>query len=334
MTCSASGVGIYLDLRNPGRWRRPWPEVYGETLDLAEHAEAAGLDSVWLSEHHCFRDGYLSQPLTFAAAVAARTRFVRIGTSALLLPLRHPVDVAEQTAIVDLLSGGRLELGVTAPYATSDWNAFGLRPADRYGVMERALSKLFELLSEPGLLPKPAQRPVPVWLGFRGPRGARLAGRLGVGLLALERELFAPYLDSFQEAGHPMSGVRMAGPLHVLVCEDVERERSVLEPFVVEQWDGYRIHSGGSSAEPATFEQLTAAGKDGTPAKFVLADPDTAVDLITRTTSGLPIRHVYLWVMLPGLPWADAHRNVDVLARNVVPRIREASSDQKVLDVG
>jgi alkanesulfonate monooxygenase SsuD/methylene tetrahydromethanopterin reductase-like flavin-dependent oxidoreductase (luciferase family) len=77
-------TGIYFDLRNPPRWRRPWPAFYAQTLERIGDAERLGVDDVWLSEHHFFEDGYLPQPLTFAAAVAARTERVRIGTAILL----------------------------------------------------------------------------------------------------------------------------------------------------------------------------------------------------------------------------------------------------------
>jgi alkanesulfonate monooxygenase SsuD/methylene tetrahydromethanopterin reductase-like flavin-dependent oxidoreductase (luciferase family) len=65
-------LGLYFDLRNPAPWARPWPEVYGRALDLVVEAERLGAASVWFSEHHLFTDGYLPQPLTFAAAAAAR----------------------------------------------------------------------------------------------------------------------------------------------------------------------------------------------------------------------------------------------------------------------
>ena len=74
-------VGLFFDLRNPPEWRRPWTEHYARTLELIEGAEAKGADAVWFSEHHFFEDGYLPQPLTMAAAVAARTTRVRIGTA-------------------------------------------------------------------------------------------------------------------------------------------------------------------------------------------------------------------------------------------------------------
>ena len=83
-------LGIYLDVRNPPRWPATWPDLYRATIDLVADAEGRGADAVWLTEHHGFEDGYLSQPLAFAAALAVRTRSMRIGTAVLLPPLRHP----------------------------------------------------------------------------------------------------------------------------------------------------------------------------------------------------------------------------------------------------
>ena len=120
-------VGIYLDLRNPPRWRRPWRDHYSRSLELCAEAERLGADSVWCSEHHLFKEdgGYLPQPLTFLAAVATRTSRVRLGTALVLAPLRPPAQIAEEAAIVDLLSGGRLELGVGAGYRIPEFTAYG-----------------------------------------------------------------------------------------------------------------------------------------------------------------------------------------------------------------
>jgi alkanesulfonate monooxygenase SsuD/methylene tetrahydromethanopterin reductase-like flavin-dependent oxidoreductase (luciferase family) len=107
-------VAIYFDLRNPGGWERPWPALYRDALDLIVEAEQLGIDSVWFSEHHFFPDGYLPQPLTMAAAVAARTTRVGIGTAILVAPLHHPLELAEQAAVVDILSDGRLTIGLNA----------------------------------------------------------------------------------------------------------------------------------------------------------------------------------------------------------------------------
>src|SRR4051794_25285318 len=100
-------IGIYTDLRNPPAWHEPWPDVYARALERIVEAERLGIGSVWATEHHGFEDGYLPQPLTFLAAVAARTTRVRLGTAVLLAPLRPALHIAEEAAVVDVLSGGR-----------------------------------------------------------------------------------------------------------------------------------------------------------------------------------------------------------------------------------
>ncbi|MDT5028234.1 MAG: hypothetical protein QOE61_4660 [Micromonosporaceae bacterium] len=117
-------LGVLLDLRNPDQWQRPWVEHYQRTLERVERIEAWGAGSVWLTEHHFFPDGYLPQPLVFAAAIAARTTRIRIGTAVVVAALRHPTHLAEEAAVVDILSGGRLELGLGA-----GWSSPSTRPS-------------------------------------------------------------------------------------------------------------------------------------------------------------------------------------------------------------
>src|ERR1700694_4992398 len=109
-------VGIYFDLRNPPVWAADWSRLYGFSLELCEEAECLGCHSIWLTEHHLFDDGYLPQPLIMAAAIAARTSRVRIGTGILIAPLHHPVELAEQAAVVDIISSGRVDIGIGAGY--------------------------------------------------------------------------------------------------------------------------------------------------------------------------------------------------------------------------
>ena len=89
-------VGLYFDLRVPPASGLDPARVYAHALEVCQEAEHLGLDSVWVSEHHGFDDGYLPQALTFAAAVAARTRTIRIGTALVVAPLHATVELAEQ----------------------------------------------------------------------------------------------------------------------------------------------------------------------------------------------------------------------------------------------
>ena len=104
-----------------------------------------GAASVWLSEHHFFEDGYLPQPLTFAAAIAARTTRIRIGTAVLLAALRHPAQLAEEAAIVDILSNGRLDLGVGLGYRVPEYEGFGRTFDRRFAQTEAVLREVIRL---------------------------------------------------------------------------------------------------------------------------------------------------------------------------------------------
>src|ERR671937_1525282 len=122
--------GTWTELR-PGLGRQPDPGFYAERLEEAVLTDQLGLAAVWGSEHHAVEDGHLSQQLPFLAAVAARTGRIRVGTGVLLLPLHRPRDVAEQAGVVDLVSGGRLLLGLGNGYAGQEFDAFGVERAAR-----------------------------------------------------------------------------------------------------------------------------------------------------------------------------------------------------------
>src|SRR5689334_23054728 len=105
-------IGTSVGLQNPLPWRVSWDTVYRETVAFVCGAEEAGIDYVWLSEHHFVDDGYCPSLLPVAAALATVTKRIRIGTKVILLPFHDPVRLAEDAAVVDILSGGRLDLGL------------------------------------------------------------------------------------------------------------------------------------------------------------------------------------------------------------------------------
>ena len=104
--------GLWYDFRNPPQWRQASDRLYGEILDQIAWGEHKGFDDVWMSEHHFIDDGYLPSILPVAAAIAARTKRIRIASGVLLMPFHNPVRLAEDIAVVDVISGGRFEFGV------------------------------------------------------------------------------------------------------------------------------------------------------------------------------------------------------------------------------
>ena len=184
-------LGLYFDFRNPEPWRRDPGDYYGWHLDLMEEADRKGIGAVWVTEHHFVEDDYLPQPLTALAAIAARTSQCRLGTGVVIAPLAHPVAIAEQAALVDVISKGRLELGLGAGYVAPEFEAFDVELAERYRATDHALAEVGRLFAEGVCTPGPVQDPVPIWAGYLGPVGARRAGKLGVGLMTWNTESWA-----------------------------------------------------------------------------------------------------------------------------------------------
>ena len=104
--------GLLLAFRSPKQWSRPFNEIYAEHIEQAVYAEGLGYDTIWTTEHHFAEDGWAPSLLPSLSAIAARTSTVRLGTFIIVLPFHHPVRVAEDAATVDIISNGRLDLGV------------------------------------------------------------------------------------------------------------------------------------------------------------------------------------------------------------------------------
>ena len=291
-------IGLYYDLRNPGA-ARPWPAVYAEALRRISEAESRGIEAVWLSEHHGFADGYLPAPLTFAAAVAARTERVRIGTAVVIAPFVPAQALAEQAAVVDVLSGGRLELGLGAGWREPEFAAFDVPHGDRYQALERTVEELHRRWRDGTATPPPVQRPLPVWVGARGPRGARIAGRTGAGLLWLDPELLRPYREGLARGGHPPSTARLGGLVNIFLADDPDRTRARLHPAGRHNRDSYTGQPGRTAA---AFPKLS-----------VLTPPDAAAHIAQRC-AGLPVTDVFCFGDIGGAAPDLVERHAQLVA--------------------
>jgi alkanesulfonate monooxygenase SsuD/methylene tetrahydromethanopterin reductase-like flavin-dependent oxidoreductase (luciferase family) len=307
-------IGLLADLRNPAPWEKPGVQHVGRTLELIEEAERLGAAAVFLGEHHLTPDGYLPQPLTFAAAVAARTNRVRVGTSVVIAGLRHPLHIAEEAALVDLLSGGRLELGLGAGYVPGEFEAFGVERGDRFRLLDQAAAEVRRLLDEV-VRPRPVQDPLPIWCGYFG-AGARRAGLLGAGLLSLQRGCLDGYLDGLVAGGHDLATARMAGPLDLLVTADPERTRARAQPHLDQHAAGYaRFQEQVAHAEGRAVRYVgTAAGEN-----FKVLTPAETVAHIHHVTDGLPVAYVTPWLTLGGLPDDIVEEHLRLLLTGVAP---------------
>ena len=317
--------GMYVDMRNAPEWRRPWSSHYGRWLERIEEAERLGAEAVWLTEHHFFDDGYLPQCWTFAAAIAARTKKVRIGTAVALLPLHPAIELAEQIAIVDIISGGRVEPGFGVGYRKPEYVAFEGDFRHRYGVYSSRIHELRRLWGEePGaerlVTPPPVQRPIPMWGGFGGPMGARTAGRLGLGLQSISAPLYEEYLGGLRQGGHDPASARLAGQVEFFVSDDPEKAWAEIGEHVLYRWNSYnRYMFEGTSreADPPQYFDTDAVGD-----RFVIGTPEQVVAAIRARTDGLPVTDLYGWSDYPGISDELVDRHLELTFTKVAPLLR------------
>ncbi|MFE3541650.1 LLM class flavin-dependent oxidoreductase [Nocardia sp. NPDC059177] len=320
-------VGLLFDLRNPAQWHRPWADHYARALEFCEEADRQGAGGVWFTEHHLFDDGYLPQPLTFAAAAAARTRHVRIGTAVVLPALRKPAQLAEEAAIVDLISGGRLELGLGAGYRVPEYQLFDTDFRRRFARTGEVIAQVQQLWQTGAITPGPIQDPVPLWGGFYGPRGARLAGRLGIGLLHISHAMFPHYHQGLVEGGHDPAIARVSDLLPVILADDPEQAWSRIAPHAVHQENTYRALSvaGTGMPEPPLLspDDLRAQPADGSWADLEILTPQQAARRIHERISGLPVRHLLFWADIAGMPDDLVARNIELVSRELPALLSE-----------
>jgi putative FMN-dependent luciferase-like monooxygenase len=203
------------------------------------HAEACGFDSAWVAQHHFHEDeGGLPAPFVFLAQVAARTSRIRLGTGIVTLPLELPVRVAEDAAVLDLLSGGRLELGVGPGGNMTAFTAFGLDSNERGAIFARHLDMLrdaWEGRALPGgdtLYPANPHLARRMWQASFTVDGARRAGAAGDGLLLSRTQprpahapdltlaaIQEPMIDAYLEALPPGRDPRILGSRSVFVAD-------------------------------------------------------------------------------------------------------------------
>ena len=318
------GVGLFSmqthkDL--PGVTHR---DLYKNTLDNVKLAEDSGFYSAWLSEHHFLEDGYCSSPLTMAAAMASATDSIRIGTGALILTLHNPVRVAEDAATVDLISGGRFDLGVAIGYRKEEFDGFNIPINQRPSRIEEGIEIIRKSWSnEPftfsgkrynfeniEVTPKPLQQPIPIYIGAFEEPAIRRAGRLGCPLLIgpgrtteMIKDTLNWFNDSATEAGHNPEEIE-----HILLRETFvadTRDKAVEggTEYIINMYKfyftlGVKIFIRGQqvkSIDDPLFEHLAED-------RFMIGTPEYCIDEINKYKEETGINYIACRMVFPQAP--------------------------------
>jgi alkanesulfonate monooxygenase SsuD/methylene tetrahydromethanopterin reductase-like flavin-dependent oxidoreductase (luciferase family) len=328
--------------RNPDFARVPWPAFYREQLDLIAESEALGFHEAWLTEHHFIDDGYSPSLHAIAAAIAARTERLRIGSCLFLLPLHHPIQVAEDTATVDVLSGGRFDLGVGIGYRRPELAAFGVAPATRGRRMEEALEIVTRLLSgetmtfegahfsfeDVRISPPAVQAPrTPVWVGAIAPQAIDRAARMGCHYQAGPVELIAGYDEALRRHGRDPADHRVAYHTVLYVGETREQAWEIAARPLHHIATLYRDWNLEASNMPGydevtipSVDEIIAAQSFGYFGNIALVG--TAADVIEQLEDVRArgrITDLVCAFPLAGMAADDVRRGMRLLAQDVMP---------------
>ena len=290
-------------------------DPFRETFELALLAEEHGFDTVTIGHHH-FMPGNMSDPLTFLAAVAARTSTVRVGTGIFQLPIHNPVRVAEQVATIDQLSGGRVTLGVGMGWWPTEYEVMGSVFGERGARMEEALEILrlawtaestsftgrFHSFPELTVHPRPVQRPhPPLWVAGVAPAAVDRAARLGdawicgpVQSLAAALRCLDIYRPRRAELGLDDEWVLRR---YAWVGHDDEQVRTQVLPVYVEGLMAHWRESAEEAEELELFARLDAgediSAEDIAADRLLWGDPERVIDQIRGYRASTGCTHVH-----------------------------------------
>lgn len=323
-------LSVWTDVR-PDPANRDWRRRYEELLAEARLADRLGFRGFWTTEQHGVDDGYLPAQLAALAGVATVTSRLRLLTNVLLLPLYQWRQVVEQAVVVDLLSGGRLELGVGLGEFTREFELFAVDRRQRGALMEQAIPFLRQGLVEghlpdgPGgalvpVTPRPVQPRLPILVGGHAPAAVDRAVRLGDGCLPVGtqqpeenlprfwEEVLRPALDRH---GRPLSDFRVVTGVVLWVTEDPDRDwELLLKPALAYQQRRYAEWAG----DPAVRAVREVRREDA-----FIDTPEGVARRLLATWRRMPWHELGFWYRLPGIPHERALAHLELVAQRLVP---------------
>lgn len=292
---------IRYALRRPGWAKASRQELYRAFLDQVEWADRMGFEKVMLSEHHGCEDGYMPSPLVLGAAAAARTTRIRIHISSIIAPLHNVVRLAEDLAVLDVLSNGRVEPVLSGGYVGTEFEMLGTSLAARKDYMDEVIPFLKNAWTgEPfewkgqiiRVTPRPVQEPhPPIWMGGSSRASARRAAKHADVFVPSDARLYAYYHEQLEALGkpRPVDGLRQT---LVWVAEDPDRFWKEFGPHALHEnneygkwyldWDAWNSYVWEDNADTlresgryriVTPDELIAVCRDMDPGRTITLHP-------------------------------------------------------------
>jgi alkanesulfonate monooxygenase SsuD/methylene tetrahydromethanopterin reductase-like flavin-dependent oxidoreductase (luciferase family) len=318
---------LSFDMRSPA-FGAPTPQLYGAALEMVAYGDAHGIDYAQLMEHHGSSDGYLPAPFVLGAAMAARTSRMRILLGAVVLPLHDPVKIAEQIAVLDQVSNGRLDVVLGSGYVPSEFQMFKASMKDRAKVMDEGLEIIQRALMgerfvadgrEIFVRPLGVQQPHPrIFVGGGVPAVARRAARLGLGLYPLHAGIVPLYREECARLG------REPGPVlfhleWVHLTEDPDKTWREVAPHMVHAAKSYSDWADEAGWETSPFRGIDSLEKLKSSKLFHVVTPDECVRMAERADKlGGDLG---LMPLIGGLDPRIGWESVQLFVDKVLPRV-------------
>ncbi|HJR04316.1 MAG TPA: LLM class flavin-dependent oxidoreductase [Methylomirabilota bacterium] len=310
---------------------------YRDALEEVTRAEELGFDSVWMEEHHSVTDHYWPSPLPVLAGFATRTTRMRLGTDILVAPFYHPVRLAEDAAMLDVMSGGRFVLGIAIGYKPDEFALYGAELEKRGARFEEQLAIMKALwtqesMSHQGpyykvsgrLEPKPITRPhPPVWIGGWGDvtlrRAATLADNWIPGPTADLARLLAgkqQFMANRRAAGRTRPVTEWPLTRDVIIADTDREARELAEKHIM---ISYRKEYAGGWRHPF-IDASIATDLDGLMKnRFLIGGPEQVIRALRPFVSEYGVTHLICRVFFPGMPHRHIMRELELLAKEVLP---------------
>lgn len=325
---------VFDNYQKQGKIKRAPEQFLEEVVEQSVLADELGYESVWFAEHHFNEYGILSAPKLLLASIAQKTKNIRLGAAVVVLPFHNPILVAEDYALLDVLSNGRVNLGLGSGYLPHEFAGFKLDGKDKVHRFNEGLSIIekawtgetfthegeYYQYGEINIQVQPKQNPIPIWIAALHPESVKFVGKMGYNVMGLPyvagnsiadiKVILDNYRQAYKEAGHDEGKIHTPLALHAYVAET--REQAVED--AKEHLNLYldtRLY--GKSAK---FEDLEAREQ------LLIGSPEDVIKRL-KEYQEVGCNEVMMLMNFGGMPHEKVLKSIELTARQVMPAFRK-----------
>lgn len=328
--------GLLYDFRNPEPWQQPWADRYQAVLEqIAWVDRELAFDGVYVTEHHFYEDGYMPATMVVCAAIATRTQRVTVGTNLIQLPLHHPVRLAEDALVNDIVSGGRFQLGLGAGYYWQEFEGVGSvlkqrpsRMSEGADILRAAFSgQPFSYQGKRFNVPEIYVTPPPIrdggpelWAGAFVPAAIDRAARFADGFLAFGTGTSEEWLAACERNGRPPDQRLLNRTYWAIIDEDPERAYASAGPHLMHMYNNYIVRDAYPHIPHPLEDPQTALELGRREGALIVMDADEAITTL-NTEIAKGVSDVHFLTFMPGEDVDEVSRRLQYISDHVIPHV-------------